>query len=56
MTLLLQAIKRERSDEAYAEKVLSEHLNVTDPQALKETYQYYAKEVLPDVPTPTAAQ
>jgi hypothetical protein len=56
MTVLPQAIKWEKSDEAYAEKLLSEHLKVTDPQALTETYQYYAKEVLSDVPTPTAPQ
>lgn len=56
LAALLQAIKREKSDETYAEKILSEHLKVTDPAALKETWQYYAQEVLPDVPTPTAAQ
>lgn len=53
---LLEGIKREKSDESYSEKLLSEHLKLTDPQALKATWQYYAQEVLPDVPTPTAAQ
>lgn len=56
MTALLEAIKREKSDEAYAEKLLTEHLKVTDQQALKETWQYYAQEVLPEMPTPTSAQ
>jgi NitT/TauT family transport system substrate-binding protein len=56
MTALQQAIKREKSDEAYASSVLSKHLNVTDPQALHETWQYYTGEVLPDVPTPTVQQ
>lgn len=56
MTALLQGIKREKSDKAYAEKLLTEHLKVTDRQALDETWQYYAKEILPDVPTPKAAQ
>jgi NitT/TauT family transport system substrate-binding protein len=51
-----QAITREKSDEAYATSVLSKHLNVTDPAALHETWQYYAQEALPDVPTPTVAQ
>lgn len=56
MTALLQAIKREKTDEAYAEKILSEHLKVNDQRTLKETWQYYANEVLPDVPTPTTEQ
>ncbi|GAA3107992.1 hypothetical protein GCM10010464_83630 [Pseudonocardia yunnanensis] len=51
-----QAITREKSDEAYSTSVLSKHLNVTDPAALHETWQYYAQEALPDVPTPTVAQ
>jgi NitT/TauT family transport system substrate-binding protein len=51
-----QGIKREKSDEAYAEKVLGTHLKITDQAALQQTWQYYAQEVLPDVPTPTAAQ
>jgi hypothetical protein len=51
-----QGIKREKSDEAYAEKVLGTHLKITDPASLKQTWQYYAQEVLPDVPIPTAAQ
>lgn len=56
MKALEQGIQREKSDEAYTEKLLSAHLKVTDQQALKATYDYYAKEVLPDVPTPTAPQ
>lgn len=55
MTAVQQAIKREKSDEAYATSVLSKHLNVTDPKALHETWAYYTK-VLPDVPTPTVEQ
>jgi NitT/TauT family transport system substrate-binding protein len=51
-----QAITREKSDEAYSTSVLSKHLNVTDPTALHETWQYYAQEALPDVPTPSVAQ
>jgi NitT/TauT family transport system substrate-binding protein len=56
MSALLKAIQREKSDEAYSEKILSEQLKVTDPQALKETWQYYSQGLLPDVPTPTVAQ
>jgi NitT/TauT family transport system substrate-binding protein len=51
-----QAIAREKSDEAYSTSVLSKHLDVTDPAALHETWQYYAQEALPDVPTPSVAQ
>jgi NitT/TauT family transport system substrate-binding protein len=56
MAALQQAIAREKSDEAYSLTELSTHLKITDKQALQETWQYYAKEVLPDVPTPTVAQ
>jgi NitT/TauT family transport system substrate-binding protein len=55
MTAVEQAIKREKSDEAYATSVLSKHLNESDPKALHETWVYYTK-VLPDVPTPTVEQ
>jgi NitT/TauT family transport system substrate-binding protein len=56
MAALQEAIKREKSDEAYASQVLAAHLQISDPKAIKETYDYYAGEVLPDVPTPTVAQ
>ncbi|WP_084215898.1 ABC transporter substrate-binding protein [Pseudonocardia spinosispora] len=56
MVALQQGIKREKSDEAYSSRVLGAHLQITDPQALHETWQYYAGEVLPDVPTPTVEQ
>ncbi|OBF33023.1 hypothetical protein A5724_20595 [Mycobacterium sp. ACS1612] len=55
MTAVQQAIKREKTDEAYAVSVLSKHLKVTDPKALHDTWAYYTK-VLPDVPTPTIEQ
>lgn len=56
LAALLKGIQREKSDKAYAEKVLTEHLKVTDPKTLDETWHYYAQEVLPKVPTPTAEQ
>jgi NitT/TauT family transport system substrate-binding protein len=56
MSALLEGIKKEKSDKTYAIAELKTHLNVTDAKALDETYQYYANEVLPDVPTPTVAQ
>lgn len=56
MAALQEAIKREKSDEAYSNRVLSAHLHVNDPKALDETWKYYAGEILPDVPTPTVQQ
>ena len=56
MVALQQAIKREKSDEVYSSRLLAEHLQVKDPKSLHETWDYYANEVLPDVPTPTVAQ
>lgn len=55
MAALQEAIAREKSDETYAVKELGEHLKVNDQAALEETWQYYAKEVLPDVPVPAVA-
>jgi NitT/TauT family transport system substrate-binding protein len=56
MAAVKQAIKREKSDEKYSVSELSKHLKVKDSKALHETYAYYAREVLPDQPTPTVAQ
>jgi NitT/TauT family transport system substrate-binding protein len=56
MAALQEGIKREKSDESYSAQVLAAHLQVNDKQALHETWQYYAGEVLPDVPTPTVEQ
>ena len=56
MTALKKGIERERSDEKYSVAVLSKHLGVKDPKALHETWDYYAHQVLPEVPLPTADQ
>jgi NitT/TauT family transport system substrate-binding protein len=56
MAALQEAIAKEKSDEAYSVGVLAKKLNVSDQKALHETWQYYAQEVLPDVPTPTVEQ
>jgi NitT/TauT family transport system substrate-binding protein len=56
MAALQEAIAREKSDQQYAISELQKHLQVNDPKALQETWQYYAQETLPDVPTPTVAQ
>jgi NitT/TauT family transport system substrate-binding protein len=56
ISALLEAIAREKSDRAYAISELKTHLKVDDQKALDETYQFYAQEVLPAVPTPTVQQ
>jgi len=56
MTALKKGIDREKSDEKYSAQVLKEHLGVSDQKALEATWKYYALQVLPKVPTPTAAQ
>jgi NitT/TauT family transport system substrate-binding protein len=56
MVALQQAIKREKTDEAYSTQLLAAHLKIDDKQSLHETWDYYANEVLPDVPTPTVEQ
>jgi NitT/TauT family transport system substrate-binding protein len=56
ISALLEAIAREKSDRAYAISELKTHLKVDDEKALDETYQFYAQEVLPAVPTPSVQQ
>jgi NitT/TauT family transport system substrate-binding protein len=56
ISALLEAITREKSDKTYSIAELKTHLQVTDEKALDETYQFYAQEVLPAVPTPTVQQ
>jgi NitT/TauT family transport system substrate-binding protein len=56
MTAIAQAITREKSDESYSVSELSKYLKSNDTKALQDTWEYYAKEVVPDTPTPTVAQ
>jgi NitT/TauT family transport system substrate-binding protein len=56
ISALLEGIAREKSDKTYAISELKSHLQVSDEKALDETYQFYAQEVLPAVPTPTVQQ
>jgi hypothetical protein len=53
---LVAAIKREKTDKAFAEKEIAKFLNVHDQAALDDTYQFYAQEVLPSVPLPAVDQ
>jgi len=45
MAALKQGFDREKSDEAYATQVLSQHVGVTDQRLLDATWQFYANEV-----------
>lgn len=53
---LVQAIAREKHDEAFATAELRKILNYDDAQGLKETYQYFAQIVHPVLPFPDVAQ
>lgn len=56
MKALKSAINREKSDEKFSSQVLEKNLGIKDPKALQDTWSYYAKEVLPAVPTPSVDQ
>jgi NitT/TauT family transport system substrate-binding protein len=56
LTALKKAFERELSDEKYATEVIKEHLKENNAEALKETYDFYAKEVLPKKPLATIEQ
>jgi NitT/TauT family transport system substrate-binding protein len=53
---VVEALKREKSDRAYAESEYTKHLRVKDKAALDFTYDFYIKEVLPPGPMPQAAE
>jgi NitT/TauT family transport system substrate-binding protein len=53
---VLEALKREKSDKAYAESEISKHLGVKDQAALDFTYDFYIKEVLFPGPMPQVEQ
>lgn len=56
LTALKKAFERELSDEKYATEVIKAHLKENNAEALKETYDFYAKEVLPKKPLATIEQ
>jgi NitT/TauT family transport system substrate-binding protein len=53
---ILEALHREKTDQAYAESELRDHMGIRDKTVLDFTYDFYAKEVSPSVPTPLASQ
>jgi NitT/TauT family transport system substrate-binding protein len=53
---IIEAFHREKTDKAYAESELREHMGIKDQAVLDFTYNYYANEVAPSVPTPLASQ
>ncbi|MFF2246655.1 ABC transporter substrate-binding protein [Arthrobacter sp. NPDC058130] len=56
LTALKKAFERELSDEKYAPEVIKARLNENDGEALNETFDFYAKEVLPKKPLVTVEQ
>jgi NitT/TauT family transport system substrate-binding protein len=53
---IVEALHREKTDQAYAESELRDHMGIKDKTVLDFTYDFYAKEVAPSVPTPLASQ
>ena len=53
---LMDAVALEKRDKPFTIGILKEYLKVDDPQALSDAYDYYAREVTPSVPLPTADQ
>lgn len=53
---LVQALARLRTDETFAEHVLTKWEQVSDPSTLSDTYKFYTQEVFPQYPFPKAEQ
>ncbi|MGH7760917.1 MAG: ABC transporter substrate-binding protein [Candidatus Dormibacteraceae bacterium] len=53
---LVQALKRLRTDETFADQVLMKWEKLSDTSTLGDTYQFYTQEVFPQYPFPRAAQ
>jgi NitT/TauT family transport system substrate-binding protein len=53
---IMEGLRREKSDKAYSENELRQHLGIKDQAILDFTYNYYANEVAPTVPLPKADQ
>jgi NitT/TauT family transport system substrate-binding protein len=47
---LVEAIAREKRDEAFANKVLGQYLKLDDQDTLNKTWQYYVQNIVPDMP------
>jgi NitT/TauT family transport system substrate-binding protein len=56
VSALVEAIRREKSDQAYAESEMSKHLGISDQAQLDFTYDFYVNEVLQKSPTPRREQ
>jgi len=53
---VVEALHREKTDKAYAEQELREHMGIKDQAVLDFTYNFYANEVAPSVPMPETSQ
>ena len=49
----VEGLHRLKTDKSFSLKVLAKYTRVAEPEALEETYQHYAIEVMPRVPYPT---
>ena len=56
VTSILEAIQKEKSDEAFAEKEMAKYMGVTGKAEADFTYQFYAKTLAPSVPVPAVDQ
>jgi NitT/TauT family transport system substrate-binding protein len=53
---IMKGCLREKSDKAFSENELRQHLGINDPAVLDFTYDFYANEVVPKVPMPDPSQ
>ncbi len=53
---LVQAIAREKNDQAFTVQVMKKYLKSDDDKAMTATWEYYAKSVLPSLPYPAVEQ
>jgi NitT/TauT family transport system substrate-binding protein len=53
---IIEGLRREKSDKAYTENELRQHMGIKDQAVLDFTYDFYANEVAPTVPLPKASQ
>lgn len=53
---VIDALKREKSDKAYAEDEMRKYMGVKSKAVLDFTYDYYAGEVAPTIPMPEVSQ
>lgn len=53
---IVEALRREKADKAFADQELSLHMGIKDNAVLDFTYNFYANEVAPSLPMPETGQ